>query len=248
MQSVEKVARCSLRNHSLPKKKCQLSKITESILHICCLHFHIVIFISFLSLAKLIALPGIASPAWLYDTICNSLCIIYIISLAHVETAYQNNNNSSLFQSDNEGAEMFFTGSPGAEVFIYNYIKKKWLFCVGMFPQCCYVKSVTLNLNLSHVILPICPNLSLMKLVPSTCGLSVALINGYHTYSVCLTADKWLMKCWERRDGSSAGIFVWCQRLSGVPFSSKKSESLRAQWERGSKCMLLNQDQQRQTW
>lgn len=73
--------------------------------------------------------------------------------------------------------------------------------------------------------LPICPNLRLVKLVPSTCGLSVAVINGYYTYSVCLTAGKWLMKCWKCRDGSSAGISVWCQRPSRVPFSSKMSES-----------------------
>lgn len=120
---------------------------------------------------------------------------------------------------------MFFTGSPGAEAFIYTYIKNKWFFSPGVFPRCCYVKSVTLNFNLSHVMLPICPNLSLVKLVPSTCGLSVVLINGYHTYSVCLRAGKWLMKCWKRRDGSSAGISVWCQRPSRVPFSSKVSES-----------------------
>lgn len=47
-------------------------------------HIHL-----FFVISKIIsALPRIASPAWLYDTICNSLCIIYIISLAHVEAAY----------------------------------------------------------------------------------------------------------------------------------------------------------------
>lgn len=49
-KSEEKLARCSLRKHSLPNN-CQLSKITESVLHISCLHLHIVFFF-FLSLAK----------------------------------------------------------------------------------------------------------------------------------------------------------------------------------------------------
>lgn len=137
-KSEEKLARCSLRKHSLPNN-CQLSKITESVLHISCLHLHIVFFFFVIS-KTVIALPRIASPAWLYDTICNSLCIIYIISLAHVEAAYQN-NNSLLFQSDKEAAERFFTDSAGAEAFIYTYIKNQWLFVWA-----CFHDVVMLNL------------------------------------------------------------------------------------------------------
>lgn len=110
--------------------------------YISVVYIYILSFFFFFVISKtVIALPRIASPAWLYDTICNSLCIIYIISLAHVEAAYQNNNNSLLFQSDKEAAEMFFTDSAGAEAFIYTYIKNKWLFVWA-----CFHDVVMLNL------------------------------------------------------------------------------------------------------
>lgn len=65
------------------------------------LHLHIFIFILFYVVSKtIIALSQNASPALLYDTIRNSLCIIYIISLTHDEVANQN-NNSALFQIEN---------------------------------------------------------------------------------------------------------------------------------------------------
>lgn len=76
-----------------------------------CIYIFSYVFFFFSVISKtIITLPRIAS-RWLCDTICNSLCIIYIISLAH-DHAYQN-NNSSLFQSVKEAAEIF-TGSSGA--------------------------------------------------------------------------------------------------------------------------------------
>lgn len=127
MPSEEKMARWS-NKAQFTLKKSSFSKITESI-SVSVVNIYILSFLFIFVISKtIIALPQIASLAWLYDTICNSLCIIYIISLAQVEAPY-NNNNSSLFQSDKEAAEMFFTGSPGEEAFIYTYIKNKWIFC-----------------------------------------------------------------------------------------------------------------------